>query len=137
MGDSAVDQQKRTRDAFVGFANHISSTAQDVNATWPIFRIPHYELHANQVVLQSGVEYIYCQYMVDSEDEDEYLDFVTANYEDSMVEAHMTHYGNLNRLTPVGYTPNFTTVGETGYVPDTVDRPIRSAMWQMSPRKFS
>jgi hypothetical protein len=124
------------RDAFVGFANHISSTAQDLNATWPFFRIPLYELHAGSVRVQSGVEYIYCQYMVDSKDTGEYLEFISANYEDSMVEAHMIRYGNLNRLTPIGYTPNFTTIDSTGFVPDTMDRPIRSAMWQMSPRKF-
>ena len=56
VGDAAVDHQRRMLQAFVGFAVHISSTAQDVNATWPFFRIPHFELHAAQVRLQSGVE---------------------------------------------------------------------------------
>lgn len=123
------------RDAFVGFANQISSAAQNLNATWPLFRIPRYELHAGNVRAQSGVEYIYCQYMIDSKDADQYLEFVGKNYEDSMKEGHMTFYGNLDRLTPIGYTPNFTERTSTGFVPDTVDRPIRSAMWQMSPRK--
>ena len=48
----------------------------------------------------------------------------------------MIHYRNLDRLTPIGYTPNFTTIDSTGFIPDTMDRPIRSAMWQMSPRTF-
>ena len=136
VGDSAVDQQRLMRDAIVGFADHISSTAHDLNATWPFFRIPLYELHAGNVGIQSGMEYIYCLYIVDSKDAVEYLDFVTANYEDSMEEAHMIYYGNLDRITPIGYTPNFTSTGPTGFVPDTMDRPIRSALWQMSPRKF-
>jgi hypothetical protein len=137
VGDAAVDQQRRMREAFVGFANHISSTAEDVNATWPIFRIPHFELHAAQVRLQSGVEYIGCQYLVEPNDADEYLEFVTANYESSMIEGHMTRYGNLDRLIPIGYTPNFTVYGPTGIEPDKIkDRPLRSATWQISPRKL-
>jgi hypothetical protein len=137
VGDAAVDQQRRMREAFVGFANHISSTAEDVNATWPIFRIPHFELHAAQVRLQSGVEYIGCQYLVEPNDADEYLKFVTANYESSMVEGHMTRYGNLDRLIPIGYTPNFTVATPTGLYPDKViDRPLRSATWQISPRTY-
>jgi hypothetical protein len=136
VGDAAVDQQHLMLGAFVGFANQISSTAQNFNATWPFFRIPLYELHAGNVRQQSGVEYIYCQYMVDSKDADQYLEFVTANYEDSIMEGHMALYGNLDRLTPIGYTPNFTANGAAGFVPDTMDRPIRSAMWQMSPRKL-
>lgn len=124
------------REAFVGFAYHISSTAKDINATWPMFRIPLYELHAGQVRLQSGVEYIGIQYVVDSKDTDKYLEFVTANYADSLAEAHMICYSNTNRLTPIGYTPNFTTYGPTGLVPDPMNRRIRGATWQISPRKF-
>ena len=136
MGDAAVDQQIRMQEAFVGFANHISSTAQDVNATWPIFRIPLFELHAAQVRLQSGVEYVGCQYLVEAKDAKEYLKFVDANYEDSMVESHMTRYGNLDRLTPIGYTPNFTRATQTGIEIDPIiDRPIRLATVQLSPRK--
>jgi hypothetical protein len=101
-----------------------------------MFRIPYYELHAAQVRLQSGVEYISCQYMVEAKDAQQYLNFVNANYEDSMVEGHMIRHGNLDRLIPIGYTPNFTLYGPTGFVPDPiVDRPIRSATWQLSPRK--
>ena len=122
--------------AFVGFANHISSTAQDLNATWPLYRIPNFELHAAQVRLQSGVEYIGCQYMVEPDDATEYLEFVTENYEDSMFESHMTRYGNLDRLYPIGYTPNFTIYGSSGTLePDPIiERPLRSATWQISPR---
>ena len=135
VGDAAVDQQRRMRDAFVGFANHISTTALATNATWPLFRIPYFELHAGQVRLQSGVEYLGCQYMVDLKDKQAYLDFVTANYEDSVAEGHMTRYGNLDRLKPIGYTPNFTIPGAKGLIPDPIDPPVRSAIWQISPRK--
>jgi hypothetical protein len=135
VGDAAVDQQKRMRDAFIGLANHISSAAKDVNATWPLFRIPLYELHVAQVRLQSGVEYLHCQYVVEPKDAEEYLKFVTANYEYSVFEAHMIRYGNLDRFTPTGYVPNFKIFGPNGTIVDTMDRPIRSAMWQISPRK--
>ena len=135
VGDSAVDQQKRMRQSFVDFANHVSSTAMDVNATWPLFRIPRFELHAGQLRLETGVEFMYCNYMIDSKDTDEYLEFVTANYEDSVFEAHMIRYGNLDRLNPGNYTPSFKASGANGTVPDTMERSLRSALWQISPRK--
>ena len=131
-----MDQQRRMRQSFVAYATHISSTAIDVNATWPMYRIPRYELHSGQFRLETGVEYIYCNYLVDSNDTDAYLKFVTAQYEDSMVEAHMTRYRNTDRLNPIGYTPSFKIFSANGTVPDTMERPIRSALWQISPRKF-
>lgn len=124
------------QEAFIGFANHISSSARDANAKWPIFRIPLFELHAGQVRLQSGVEFIGIQYMIEPKDEDEYLEFVSANYKDSIAEGHMIRYGNMDRLKPIGFTPHFTVSGSTGLINDTIDRPIRSATWQVSPRKF-
>jgi hypothetical protein len=95
-----------------------------------------YEIHAAQVRLQSGVEYLHCQYLVEPKNVEEYLEFVTANYEHSVVEAHMARYGNLDRLTPTGYVPYFKIFGPNGTVVDTMERPIRSAMWQISPRKY-
>ena len=136
VGDAAVDQQNRMRDAFVGFADHLSSSAKDLNATWPLFRVPLYELHASQVRLQSGVEYLHCQYVVTPKDAEEYLKFVTATYEDSVKEAHLVRYGNLDRLTPTGYNPYFKVLGSNGSVADTEVRPIRSVMFQISPRKL-
>ena len=135
VGDAAVDQQRSMRESYLGFANLISSSAQEANATWPMFRIPNYELHAGQVRLQSGTEVIGCSYLVESNDVEEYLKFVTANHEASLTEAHLTRYGNLDRLTPFGYTPNFTMITPDGIIPDKVDRPLRSATWQISPRK--
>ena len=136
VGDSSVDQQRRMSESYVGFANHISSSAQEANATWPMFRIPNFELHAGQVRLQSGTEVIGCTYLVESSDVHEYLKFVTANYEASLLKGHMTCYENLDRLEPIGYTPNFTMITPDGIIPDIVDRPLRSASWQISPRKL-
>jgi hypothetical protein len=122
------------RQSYEGFANHISSAAREANATWPIFRIPDFELHAGQVRLQTGTEAIGCSILVESKDADKYLEFVTANYESNVVEGHMTRYGNLERLAPIGYTPNFTIFTADAIVPDVVDRPLRSASWHISPR---
>jgi hypothetical protein len=77
-----------------------------------------------------------CQYMVELKDAKSYLDFVTANYEDSIAEGHITRYGNLDRLKPIGYTPNFTIPSATGLVPDMADQQVRSVIWQISPRKI-
>jgi hypothetical protein len=124
------------REAFVGFANHISSTAKDINATWPMVRIPFFEMHAGQVRLQSGAEIVGFQSLIEPKDADEYLKFVTSKYEDLAVEGHMICYGNLNHFAPIGYTPNFTTLGPTGYVPDTIDRELRMPFWHFSPRTY-
>jgi hypothetical protein len=124
------------RESYVGFANHISSAAREANATWPFFRIPDFELHAGQVRLQTGTEAIGCVHLVESNDANEYLNFVTAHYESSVIEGHMTRYGNQDRLVPIGYTPNFTMVTEDGIIPDTIDRPLRSAIWHISPRMY-
>jgi hypothetical protein len=136
VGDAAVDQQRLMRESYVSFANHISSAAQRENATWPMFRIPDYELHAGQVRLQSGSEVIGCTYFVDADDGDEYLKFVTNNYVNSINEGHMTRYGNLDRLVPKGYTENFTVRGPNGFLPDTMYAPLRLPKWQSSPRKY-
>ena len=135
MGDAAVDQQQRMRETFIGFAHHISSTARDLNATWPMVRIPYFELHAGQVRLQSGAEIVGFSCFIETENADQYLDYVTANHEDSVKEGHMIRYGNLDRLTPIGYIPNFTTFGPDGFVPD-VDRPSRMSLWHNSPPTF-
>ena len=75
--------------------------------------------------------------MVESDIAEQYLQFVTANYESSMMEGHITRYGNLDRLVPVGYTSNFSIVTPTGIIADPIqDRPLRLATWQISPRKF-
>ena len=137
VGDSALGQQRRMRESYVGFANLISSSAQEANATWPMFRIPNYELHAGQVRLQTGTEVLGCSYLVKSSDVQEYLRFVTANYEASLLEGHMTRFGNMDRLATIGYTPNFTLFTPDGLKPDIVDRPLRSAFWQASPRTLN
>ena len=136
VGDAAVDQQRRMRDAFVGFAHQISSTAIDINATWPMVRIPYFELHAGQVRVQTGAEIVGFQSLIEPQDGDAYLEFVTAHYEDLAIEGHMIAHGNLDQFAPIGYTPNFTTLGPTGYFPDSVERKLRMPFWHFSPRKF-
>ena len=122
------------REAFVGFSNHISSTAKDINATWPMVRIPYFELHAGQIRLQSGAEIVGFQALIEPQDEEEYLKFVTANHEALAIEGHMISYGNLDQFAPIGYTPNFTTLGPNGYVVDIERRPLRMPFWHFSPR---
>jgi hypothetical protein len=137
VGDAAVDQQQVMRRSYDGFAEFISVAARRENATWPLFRVPDFELLAGKIRLQSGSELVGCTNLVDAEDEEEYLKFVSDNYQDSLQEGHMSLYGNLDRLVPMGYTPNFTIVGPVGPMPDTTDRLYRAPTWQLSPRTFS
>jgi hypothetical protein len=121
-------------EALVGFANLISSSAKDTNATWPMVRVPDYEVHAGQLRLLTGAETNGFQPFVEEKDEEAYLEFVTSNYEDVIREGHLIRHGNLNRLNPIGYTPNFTIIGPNGFSPDTTSRRIRMPFWYLSPR---
>jgi hypothetical protein len=136
VGDAAVDQQLQMRRSYVSFANFVSAAAQRENATWPLFRVPDFELLAGQVRLQSGSEAVSCTTLVDMQDEDEYLKFISNNYKDGVDEAHLIRYGNLDRLVPEGYTPNFTLLGMDGFLPDLMKRAYRAPMWQLSPRTY-
>lgn len=100
-----------------------------------MFRVPDYELHAEQIRVQTGVEIASVFCYVEEKDADAYLEFVNSNYEDSVKEGHMIRYGNLDRLVPIGYTPNFTLIGPNGFSPDMMDRSFRMPFWQLSPRK--
>ena len=101
-----------------------------------MYRLPNFELHAAQIRLQSGAEVSGFFSFVEKKDADAYLKYVTENYEESAKEGHMIRYGNLDRLTPIGYSPNFTLTGPTGFIPDTVDRDFRMPLWELSPRKY-
>ena len=121
--------------ALIGFAKHISSAAKQANATWPMVRIPDYEAHAGQLLSLTGAETNGFQPFVEEKDEDAYLEFIAANYADVVREGHLIRYGNLNRLSPIGYTPNFTLIGPNGFFPDTTNRRVRMPFWHLSPRK--
>jgi hypothetical protein len=124
------------RESLIGFANLISSSAKATNSTWPMIRVPDYEVHAGQLRKLTGAETNGFQPFVEPQDEEAYLEFITANYEEVIQEGHMVRFGNLNRLTPIGYTANFTLIGPEGFFPDPVtDRTIRMPFWYLSPRK--
>lgn len=135
VGDAAVNHQQLMHKALIGFANHISSAAKTTNATWPMVIVPDYEVHAGQLRSLTGAETSGFQPYVEAKDEEAYLEFIAANYEDVIREGHLVRHGNLDRLAPIGYTPNFTFVGPNGFSPDTIDRPIRMPFWYLSPRK--
>ena len=136
VGDAAVNQQLQMRVSYSAYANLISDSAEAMNATWPNFTIPHFELHAESVILQSGTEVLSLMMYVKPEDEDSYLEYVDRNYEATIKEGHLIRYGNLDRLTPVDYKPYFTVRVPEGVVPDTIERAFRGVMCQYSPRKL-
>lgn len=124
------------RNALSSFADQISSSARKANATWPMYRLPDFELHAGNRRLEAGAEIVSHFCFVEKKDEKEYLEFVTASHEDALNEAHMIRYGNTDRVNPVGYTSNFQLVGPNGFFPDPQDRQFRGPLWQLSPRKL-
>lgn len=136
VGDAAVDQQQRMRDSLAGFAGHVSSYAHSANATWPMVRLPDFELHAGSRRLAAGAEIFTFNSFIEEKDQEEYLKFIDANYLDAVNEGHLIRYGNTSRLAPIGYTPNFTLIGPTGFLPDLEQRQLRGPSWQLSPRKY-
>ena len=136
MGNAAVDQQQEMRDALFSFANFFSQYAYGNGEKWPLASLPNYELHASTVLKQSGMELLSITQSVKDNDKSDALQYVDENYERWVFEGHMMRYGNLDRLTPIKYQPNFTVVTAEGFVPDPVQRDMHYALWQFSPRKF-
>ena len=74
------------------------------------------------------------QWIKDS-DAAEALEYVNQNYEKWAFNAHMTRYGNLDRLSPENYHPYFTKIKDGEHFEDTEKRDDHHAMWLYSPRK--
>jgi hypothetical protein len=137
VGDNAVNQQKIIRDAYVTFCNFYSQSAYDVNATWPLYSLPNFELHASNIVKIQGTELLLIVQRIKDEDATDALEYVNNHYEKWTMEGHLTRYGNLDRLNPVDYHPFFTLLTPEGYIPDPVNRSDHYGVWQFSPRKYT
>jgi hypothetical protein len=57
VGDNAVNQQKIIRDAYTTFCNFVSESAFIANATWPLYSLPDFEMHASNIVKIQGTEF--------------------------------------------------------------------------------
>jgi hypothetical protein len=137
VGDNAVNQQTIIRDAYVTFCNFYSQSAFDVNATWPFYHLPNFELHARNIIKIQGTEIFFLDQYIKDEDADAALEYVNTHHEHWTMEGHLNRYGNLDRLNPVNYKPHFTIQTPEGRVADTVKRPYHYATWLTSPRKYT
>jgi hypothetical protein len=137
VSGAAVHQQQQMHDSHKEFCDLISSAAQGAKATWPLFHLPEYELHAGNLRKQCGAEAISIVTRVKDEDAAAALQYVSSHYESWVKESHMTRYGNLDRLNSVGFHPTFTVLGATGFEPDTANRSLHHGIWQSSPRTYS
>jgi hypothetical protein len=123
------------REAYKAFCNFFSQSAYDVNATWPFYSLPNFELHARTILKQTGAEILNVVQYIKDKDAVAALSYVEQNYEKWTTEGHMTRYGNIDRLTPAKYHPYFTLATPEGRVQDTKQREQHYGMWQFSPRK--
>jgi hypothetical protein len=137
VGNAAVDQQRAMDGTLRSFANFYSQSAYDVNATWPLYMFPNYELHAKAVRKQSGLEVLNVIHNIKDKDVHAALQFVNQTYEKWIHESHLTLYGTTDRLSPIKYHTNLTILTKEGLVPDTVQRDQHYAVWLYSPRKLS
>jgi hypothetical protein len=137
VGDNAVNQQKIIRDAYITFCNFYSQSAYDVNATWPMYSLPNFELHASNIVKIQGTELLLIMQRIKDEDATDALEYVNNHYENWTIEGHLTRYGNLDRLNPVDYHPYFTLLTPEGRIPDPINRSVHYGMWQFSPRTYT
>jgi hypothetical protein len=135
VGNAAVEQQRDMQDSLRSFADLYSQSAYVVNATWPLFVLPNFEIHANAVRKQAGLEILYIINRFKDKDVAAALDYVNKSYEGWVYESHMRRYGNLDRLLPVGYHPYLTILTQEGLVPDTVQRDEHYSSVAYSPRK--
>jgi hypothetical protein len=135
VGNAAFDQQKEMREAFKAFCNFFSQSAIDANATWPFYSLTNFEVHASTFLKQSGVEVMGIIQCIKDKDAAAALEYVHQNYENWLMQGHLTRYNSLNRLNPVNYHPYFTLATVEGFVNDNVQREQHYANWQVSPRK--
>jgi hypothetical protein len=138
VGDNAANQQKIVRDAYVTFCNFFSQSAYDVNATWPLFSLPNFELHARSILKIQGTEILVVTQSIKDEDAPAALEYVNTHHEKWATEGHLTRYGNLDRLNKINYHPYFTVTTREGMrIPDTEKRERHYAVWQSSPRTYA
>jgi hypothetical protein len=137
VGDNAVSQQEIIRHAYVTFCNFYSQSAYDANATWPMYSLPNFELHASNIVKIQGTELLLIIQRIKDEDATDALEYVNNHYEKWTMEGHLTRYGNLDRLNPVDYHPYFTLLTPEGRIPDSVNRSDHFGLWQFSPRTYT
>jgi hypothetical protein len=137
VGDNAVNQQKIIRNAYVTFCNFYSQSAFDVNATWPFYHLPNFELHASNIIKIQGTEILYLDQQIKEKDAAAALDYVNTHHENWTMEGHLTRYGNLDRLNPVNYKPYFTLNTLEGKVKDTANRSLHYSTWMTSPRTYT
>jgi hypothetical protein len=122
VGDNAVNQQKIIRDAYTTFCNFVSESAFIANATWPLYSLPHFEMHASNIVKIQGTEFLLIVQRIKDQDAAAALEYVDDHYEKWIMEGHLHRYGNLDRLSPVNYQPFFTILTPEGRIPDPINR---------------
>ena len=105
--DAALEHQRDMRDGLRAFANLLASSAPATNSSWPRFFLQDFEVHAGDFRARTGVEMLAIGNVVQESEREEYLDWVTGNYEKWIGDAHLFRYGNTSLLSPEEYYPFF------------------------------
>ncbi|CAB9507461.1 Receptor-type guanylate cyclase gcy [Seminavis robusta] len=131
LGDAALEEQKKIKDALVTLATFVTTYAETNNLEWPFVLVPMFEASARNIFELCSTEYIGIQNGVPNEKVDRYLEFIGANYEDHVKESHLFKYGNLNLLDTNTslYRPYFAKKAKEGTPLFPKDDDDRDVYW--------
>lgn len=132
VADAALEQRTDIRQAYISFANSLTAGAIETNATWPFYNMPSFELHAQDMLLQSRTEVVMIAHVVTHEQRPKYEAWATEHYEQMVNDAHMIRSGNLDRLSPVAYQPYITQLTAEGLILD-INRTEYAPIWGYAP----
>ncbi|CAB9514142.1 Receptor-type guanylate cyclase gcy [Seminavis robusta] len=132
--DAVVRQQTAIRNSLRSFSHQLSSTAHSLNATWPFFTLPDFEIHAGEARSQSQTEFLGVFNIVNHTDRLDFEEYADYMHRDWIKEGHQYRYGSLKNLDQVAYHPYITRAGSDFGTFDAEDEfPNYVVSWTYSP----
>lgn len=112
----------------------ISSQAELRNIEWPAFHLNDYEMHASDFRKLSRAEYVGVNNLVRYDEQEFFLNYTSAHFEEWVQEGHILAYGHLNRLNndTSRFLPFIQRKVDGKFVPD-IERDLYFARVTQSP----
>ncbi|CAB9525301.1 Guanylate cyclase (Partial), partial [Seminavis robusta] len=116
VGQAAVDEVLRIREAARSFTETLQATAELTNTTWPYYDYYHgLNAFASEQVSAKNMESIGYLTRVRHDQREAYLDFQRTRHEEWVQAGHMDAYGNMDRLFPDLYQDDILGFNNTDF----------------------
>lgn len=133
-----ITRHKNIQEAIKTLANSITAAATASVEEWPFFLLPSAEPQFADTIERTGFEEIAFFTKVPGHLRTEYVDWYSEQYYNFFSEAHLFHYGTLDRVpSNVTYNADITTISQDGFVPDITRQNYYAAShWSRPPLTF-